>query len=146
MKAERRILGKLVSILSNTSHSLHDGLIRLKSTFSGRLIQPSWSTGRNRRSIPANSIAPPLYVTKTDRWDLFLFISFFFFIYCCDRHVLKGAAVRLEFRSGLIKYFSSYNCKYNIYKSNYNTPNQQICIFTSVVLISLTGGAERREN
>ena len=38
--SERRILGKLHSILDNNTHPLHQGLTSSRSTFSNRLIPP----------------------------------------------------------------------------------------------------------
>ncbi len=38
--AEKRTLSKLVSILNNVSHPLHDMLLEKKSVFSQRLISP----------------------------------------------------------------------------------------------------------
>ncbi|XP_030647686.1 beta-1,3-galactosyltransferase 1 [Chanos chanos] len=57
--AMRRMFNKLVSILKSTSHPHHDGLVKLKSTFRGRLISPKCSTERYRRSRVISLLGPP---------------------------------------------------------------------------------------
>ncbi len=47
--SERRMLSKLLAILDNTSHPLHNVLSRYRSTSSQRLIQPRCSTERHRK-------------------------------------------------------------------------------------------------
>ena len=60
--AERRMLTKVVSILNNTSHPLHDGPVRQKSTFSNRLISPKCFIERHRRSFLLAAIK--LYISS----------------------------------------------------------------------------------
>ena len=49
--AERRTLDKLLSILDNTHHPLHDTFTRQRSVFSGRLLSQSSSTNRLKNSF-----------------------------------------------------------------------------------------------
>ena len=59
---ERRSLNKLTAILDNTSHPLHDLLVRQQSSFSIRLIQICCSEEWYRRSFVPTAIA--LYNTS----------------------------------------------------------------------------------
>ena len=54
--AEKRMLSKLLSIMDNASHPLHDTLVRQRSTFSNRLILPRCTTERHRRSFLPTAI------------------------------------------------------------------------------------------
>ena len=49
--AERRTLDKLLSILDNAHHPLHNTFIRQRSVFSGRLLSQSCSTNRLKNSF-----------------------------------------------------------------------------------------------
>ncbi|XP_062860103.1 dehydrogenase/reductase (SDR family) member 7Cb isoform X1 [Trichomycterus rosablanca] len=54
---ERRSVNKLISILDNPSHPLHDLLIRQRSTFSNRLIQLHCKKERYRKSFVPTAIS-----------------------------------------------------------------------------------------
>lgn len=54
--SERRMLSKLLAILDNTSHPLHNVLSRYRSMFSQRLFQPRCSTTRHGKSFLLVSI------------------------------------------------------------------------------------------
>ena len=54
---ERRMLHKLLNILDNTSHPLHDVLVKQKSIFSWRLRQLSCKKDRFRKAFVPTTIA-----------------------------------------------------------------------------------------
>lgn len=53
---ERRMLAKLISIMDNTSHPLHETVRALSSSFSGRLLHPQCKTERHRRSFIPSAV------------------------------------------------------------------------------------------
>lgn len=54
--AEKRIMSKLLTILDNTSHPLHDVFVNLRSNFSWRLIPPRCKSERYRKSFVPTAI------------------------------------------------------------------------------------------
>ncbi|KAI4875470.1 hypothetical protein NFI96_023752 [Prochilodus magdalenae] len=71
--AERRALSKLLNIMDNVHHPLHNTIIRQRSSFSGRLLSQSCSTDRLRRSSVPQAIR--LFSSSQHRkwklWTLF---------------------------------------------------------------------------
>ena len=65
---EHRSLNKLTATLDNTSHPLHDLLVRQRSTFSNRPIQLRCSRERYRRSFVPTAIK--LYSSSSLCWDI----------------------------------------------------------------------------
>ncbi|KAI4871845.1 hypothetical protein NFI96_016409 [Prochilodus magdalenae] len=58
--SERRTLSKLQTIMDNGSHPLYHTVMRHRSTFSARLIQPKCTTERHRRTTVCRSVAGSL--------------------------------------------------------------------------------------
>ncbi|KAI4883528.1 hypothetical protein NFI96_023533 [Prochilodus magdalenae] len=54
--SERRTLSKLQTIMDNGSHPLYHTVMRHRSTFSARLIQPKCTTERHRRVQQGHSL------------------------------------------------------------------------------------------
>ncbi|XP_051254013.1 uncharacterized protein LOC127362380 [Dicentrarchus labrax] len=89
--AERRTLDKLLSILDNAHHPLHDTFTRQRSVFSGRLLSQSSSTNRLKNSFVPHQTVQQLSVkagrtTDNRQWTISVCICTFTSI-CTPLHL-----------------------------------------------------------
>ena len=111
--AERRTLDKLLSILDNTHHPLHNTFTRQRSVFSGRLLSRSSSTNRPTNTLKNSFI--PLAIRLSVKADNGQFLPLFahpFALFHIHLHCLLFCIVYCSYCSIIYTYILLYNLSF----------------------------------